>query len=241
MYLCRLWEMELIACASKVQPVTSVQHAANLECVSVRGHDREVLFVCLKPGSERFSTSFNTMSLHRTLVSFIEWLKKQNKRNQSKILASAWINWHHQSVHTEVATNEWNRKQKELSEQKCQVSWACGSAFVRMRVSGSKLRETTVSDYLYLRKYQCWFNDMINGPWCVCKLWSEVWLSTQTGRKLGVTSRSRFLFTQLWKGIFNDLSLSFFSEEIISKPSLLYWLGLEGFPWCRFHFLPPPL
>lgn len=41
-----------------------------------------------------------------------------------------------------------------------------------------------------------------------------------------------------WKGIFNDLSLSFLSEEIIFKPSLLHWLGLKGFPDAFSNFLP---
>lgn len=160
-------------------------------------------------------------------------------------MASAWINWHHQSVHTEVATNEWNGKQKELSEQKCQVSWACGSAFVRTRVSGPKLRQKQQWAIICI-----WGSISVDSMTWLTALdvfvsydprFVPLWICTQTGRKLGVTSRSRFLFTQLWKGIFNDLSLSFFSEEIISKPSLLYWLGLEGFPWCRFLFLPPPL
>lgn len=44
-------------------------------------------------------------------------------------------------------------------------------------------------------------------------------------------------FVPSWRDTPNDLSF-FLSEEIISEPSLLYWLGLTGFPQCCYLFPP---
>ncbi len=138
-------------------------------------------------------------------------------------------------------------KQRKLGGQKCQINWACSLLWRREfwhKAAVEKRWATVYIEESVAEMFSEWSNNMTNAPWCICKLWPEVCFFTESqhkqpgGRCLTVTACSRLLFTQLWKGIFNDLSLSFLFEEIISKPSLLYWLGLEGFPWCRFHFLP---
>lgn len=78
------------------------------------------------------------------------------------------------------------------------------------------------------------FLDECDRCWCLYKIYSDVCPFIN----LNINSDESPGFTQLWKGIFNGLVLSFLSQEIISDPSLRNWLGLEGFPLLSLQ-LPP--